>query len=465
MFRKILMALPIVLLSVQYGAAAIQPKIKVACVGNSITFGAGLSNQARDSYPAVLGQMLGKEYEVENFGVSGTTALASGDNPYIKTKAYQKIFDYQPDVMIIKFGTNDSKGGNWKHREDFEGDLQFMIDKFSAMPSHPKIYLCLPAKCYMEHGSIRDSVIVCDVIPRIRKVAEKNAVGIIDMHAATSGMREHFRDTLHPDREASMAMAKCAYRAIKGKDIDFKLQDFLGVKSRWHGYDKYDFAYLGRTANVVVPAKPLPGNPWIWRPAFFGAFPAVDIALLSLGYHVVHYDLAFLYGSPRSLDLGTQFYQAMIKYYNLADKVVLEGFSRGGLFAVNWAAANPEKVQCIYLDAPVCDINSWPGRQRADLWQEFLQEWNIGEADMKDFRGNPLDNLKPIAKAGIPIVVVAGDSDKTVPFEENSKRLEKLYRKLHGDIEVIVKKGCDHHPHSLEAPAPVVKFILNHSTL
>ena len=84
---------------------------------------------------------------------------------------------------------------------------------------------------------------------------------------------------------------------------------------------------------------------------------------------------------------------------------------------------------------------------------------------MKYFRGNPLDNLKPIAKAGIPIVVVAGDSDKTVPFEENSKRLEKLYRKLHGDIEVIVKEGCDHHPHSLEAPAPVVKFILNHSTI
>lgn len=144
------------------------------------------------------------------------------------------------------------------------------------------------------------------------------------MHAATSGMREHFPDKLHPDRVASLEMAKCAYRAMTGNSKEFQLQDFPGVKTKWRGYDKYDFEFNGRKANIVAPAKPLPGKPWIWRPAFFGAFPAVDIAMLALGYHVVHYDLAFLYGSPRSQELGTLFYNAMIKYYGFSEKLSLK---------------------------------------------------------------------------------------------------------------------------------------------
>lgn len=110
----------------------------------------------------------------------------------------------------------------------------------------------------------------------------------------------------------------------------------------------------------------------------------------------------------------------------------------------------------------MCDITSWPSRERTDLWQEFLQEWNIKEEDMKNFKGNPIDNLKPLAKAKIPIIAVAGDSDKTVPYDENLEILATRYKKLRGEIEVIIKEGCDHHPHSLDAPAPIIKFILNH---
>lgn len=92
------------------------------------------------------------------------------------------------------------------------------------------------------------------------------------MHAATSGMREHFPDKLHPDRVASLEMAKCAYRAMTGNSKEFQLQDFPGVKTKWRGYDKYDFEFNGRKANIVAPAKPLSGKPWIWRPAFSGLF-------------------------------------------------------------------------------------------------------------------------------------------------------------------------------------------------
>ncbi len=438
------------------------PEIRVACVGNSITFGAGLQNRDRDSYPAVLGQMLGKGYKVGNFGVSGTTLLSAGDNPYIATSAYRQVFEFNPDIILIKLGTNDSKGQNWKHKADFEKDYQALIDTLRTIRTNLRILLCLPAASYV-NGSIKDSVIVHGVIPRIRTVAERNGLEIVDMHSVTSGRPELFPDKLHPNREGALALAKAAYGAVTGKDKDFALQDFPGIKSKWNGYDKYDFEFNGRSATIVAPDTPLPGKPWIWRPAFFGAFPAVDIAMLSLGYYVVHYDLAFLYGSPRSQKLGDDFYNAMLKYYGFSEKVILEGFSRGGLFAVNWAAENSDKVSCIYLDAPVCDISSWPGEKRKDLWNEFLAEWNISGKEAKNFKENPIDHLKPLAEAGIPIIGVAGDSDRTVPYEDNLEVLAEKYRKMGGRIEVIVKKGCDHHPHSLEAPAPIIRFILDNT--
>lgn len=439
------------------------PKIRVACVGNSITFGASLSNPTKDSYPSVLGQMLGNGYDVRNFGVSGRTLLAAGDLPYTKEAAYARALAFKPDIVVIKLGTNDSKPQNWRHYAAFEKDLQAMIDAFAALESAPRILLCTPATAYNVRGGIRDSVIVHGVIPRIRRVAERNGLSVVDMHTATADMEDDFPDKIHPNPVASIVLARTAFKAITGRDIEFSSQPFPGVKSRWQGYDRYDFQYNGRDAVAVVPKKSLPGNPWIWRPAFFGAFPAVDIALLDKGYHVIYYDVTFLYGSPRSQQLGDVFYDAMLKYYGLAPKVVVEGFSRGGLFAVNWAARNPQRIACLYLDAPVCDVTSWPGRARKGLWKELLEEWKLSEEEMTAFPGNPIDRLTPLARAGIPIVGVSGDSDRTVPYEQNLGVLRVRYEALGGRIEVILKPGGDHHPHSLEDPAPIVDFILSES--
>lgn len=237
-------------------------------------------------------------------------------------------------------------------------------------------------------------------------------------------------------------------------------QPFPGNKSSWEGFDRYDFTFNERQAIVAAPHKAAEGNPWIWRPAFFGAFPSVDKALLERGFHVVYYDLTHLYGSPRAVQLGTEFYNAMCSNHHLSPKVTLEGFSRGGMFAFNWAAQNPEKVACIYVDAPVCNIFSWPGRKDAQLWNDFLTEWQITDQEADNFKGNPIDHLQPIADAGIPIIAVCGDSDKVVPFAENMSIVAERYRSLGGLVELIVKPGCDHHPHSLDNPEPVVDFIV-----
>lgn len=238
------------------------------------------------------------------------------------------------------------------------------------------------------------------------------------------------------------------------------MQAFPGNKSQWNGYDLYDFSFKDRQAIIVTPKQAAKENPWIWRPAFFGAFPSVDIALLEKGFHVAYYDLTHLYGSPNAVALGTDFYNYIKNSYHLSDKVTLEGFSRGGLFAFNWAAQNTDKVACIYVDAPVCDVFSWPGRKEQQLWNDLLKEWNQTDDGMNQFLGNPIDNLKPIAQAGIPIISVCGDSDQVVPFKDNMDVIRSRYQALGGIAEVIVKPGCDHHPHSLENPEPVVTFIL-----
>ena len=238
---------------------------------------------------------------------------------------------------------------------------------------------------------------------------------------------------------------------------------YPGARSQWEGCDRYDFKVSGRDAIVVVPKEAAPGRPWIWRPAFFDAFASVDKALLREGWHVAYYDVTHLYGSPRGVSLAKGFYDEAVKAFGLAPKVVVEGFSRGGYFAFNWAATFPETVACLYVDAPVCDITSWPGRG-SELWKDFLQEWGVRDEEVDaSFRGNALSLLPRIAQAGIPVVACCGAADRTVPYEKNMLPVWKAYTLMGGIVEVLVKPDCDHHPHSLADPEPITDFIKRHA--
>ena len=241
-------------------------------------------------------------------------------------------------------------------------------------------------------------------------------------------------------------------------------QDFPGEKSLWEGCDRYDFKVEGRDALVVIPQEAAPGRPWIWRPAFFGAFPSVDKALLKEGWHLAYYDVTHLYGSPRAVRLAKSFFEYVTKTFELPEKATVEGFSRGGYFAFAWADAYPETVSSIYVDAPVCDITSWPGRRQPEFWQGFLEEWGEKDEDVdSDFRGNALNHIPRIAEAGIPIISVCGGADEGVPYDENMHKVRDAYQEMGGVVEVIVKPDCGHHPHSLEDPTPVVEFLRNHN--
>ena len=187
---------------------------RVACIGNSITFGAGIRNRSRDSYPSVLARMLGDSYWVKNFGVSARTMLNKGDHPYMNEPAYKNALAFNPNIVVIKLGTNDSKSFNWKYKADFMKDAQTMIDAFKGLPSQPKIYLCYPSKAYLTGDGINDDIISKEIIPMIKKLAKKNDLSVIDLHTAMDGMPELFPDRIHPNEKGAQVMAKAVYQSI-----------------------------------------------------------------------------------------------------------------------------------------------------------------------------------------------------------------------------------------------------------
>jgi pimeloyl-ACP methyl ester carboxylesterase len=145
----------------------------------------------------------------------------------------------------------------------------------------------------------------------------------------------------------------------------------------------------------------------------------------------------------------------------------MEGFSRGGLFAFNWAARYPNRCAALYVDNPVCDFKSWPAAKGASTarsagdWQKLLKAYGMTEEQALAYDKNPIDNLEPLAKANIPILAVIGMEDVGVPPKENIDLVEERYTKLGGKaIEVIRKPGEGHHPHSLKDPGPIVEFVL-----
>ncbi|MBI1335743.1 MAG: prolyl oligopeptidase family serine peptidase [Phycisphaera sp.] len=246
------------------------------------------------------------------------------------------------------------------------------------------------------------------------------------------------------------------------------VEPWPGKASGWNGFDRYDFKVAGRNAYVVTPRQPAVGRPWYWRMRFPGVAINDDLELLNRGWHVAYIDMANMYGSPEAMRVMEAFYDEMTGTYGLSRKPVLKGLSRGGLFIFNYAARHPDRVSAIYGDAPVCDFKSWPGGRGASHgspsdWKRLIAAYGFkDEAQALAYDNNPIDNLKPLADANVPVLIVAGDSDRTVPYVENGGIIETRYKVLGGPITVILKPGCDHHPHGLDDPKPILEFIEKH---
>lgn len=230
----------------------------------------------------------------------------------------------------------------------------------------------------------------------------------------------------------------------------------------WEGYELETGIYEGYEYGIVFPEKEAPGHPYVWRTEFFGAFPSVDLAMLKEGYAIVYYRISDMYGSPKAVELMEAFQPFIQEKYGLSAQAVLFGFSRGGLYALHYGAKCPERIAALYLDAPVVDIYSWPGgcfsgEGSPEEWEECRKLWNLSHEGYLDTVYGAVDRLLAWS---VPLIIVAGGKDETVPWQENGRLLQKAYERGGAAFQLIMKPECGHHPHSLENPSPVVDFLL-----
>ena len=285
-----------------------------------------------------------------------------------------------------------------------------------------------------------------------------------DVEIEVNGLMSYDREVIKMPEAKLFATNTNLRRAIDDAE-----QAKAFAASAWNGYNQYDIQFFYKKAKVVYPKKAAPGNPWMWRARFWGHEPQTDLALLEKGYHLVYLDTVPELGSPASVYLWQEFYNYLTQNLGLSKKANLEGMSRGGLYLMNWAIAYPEQVASIYIDNPVLDARSWPGSitggkpRSPNDWANVLKSYKLTEESVKTFKGFPVDTCDVLAKKKVPIILVNGDSDTVVPFNENGKILKEKYEKLGGPIKVIMKPGADHHPHSLKDPKPIVDFILKYN--
>jgi lysophospholipase L1-like esterase len=182
-------------------------KIKVACVGNSIT--AGSSN-----YPTYLQNLLGNGYQVENEGVGGTTMLKRGDSPYWTQGRLSQALAFKPNIVTIKLGTNDTKSQNWDaHQNEFKTDYLAMIDTFNSLATKPAIFLVLPVPVFKTAYGIRDSILK-KIIVIIKEIGSERSLPVIDANTPMLGFSSYFPDGIHPNTTGADSIAHIIYRAL-----------------------------------------------------------------------------------------------------------------------------------------------------------------------------------------------------------------------------------------------------------
>ncbi|MFI3267439.1 MAG: GDSL-type esterase/lipase family protein [Rikenellaceae bacterium] len=466
-FNKFALTLVFVVLS-----APLFSQIKVACIGNSITFGAGVVNRELNSYPAQLQGYLGDEYEVYNFGVSGTTVLSKGDKPYIKTEEYKKSLELKPDIVLIKLGTNDSKIHNIEHFADFDDDYHDIIKSYQDANPKARIILMTPVRCYQDDETkISNDRIREKIAPAIEKLAYDNSLEIFDTYSLFGEEYKEavFPDKIHPSSIGAGIMAMNLYRYLTlDRDKVFNIFGLISTEGQhfnFHGYQGQLYIIDNVAFKIVRPKFANNKRTWVLRARFWDHEPQLDIKLLELGYHLIYYGVEDLYGSDEAVSRFDGAHRRAT-LFGLSETVVLEGMSRGGLPVYNWAAKNPKKVSAIYADAPVMDLKSWPlgeGKSAGSETdtQKMMKAYGMkSKDDVLKYKKNPIDNAKVFAKYETPILHVVGEEDEVVPVDENTAIFAERLRAEGHDMTIISKPGVGHHPHSLSAPEQILRFIL-----
>jgi acyl-CoA thioesterase-1 len=248
--RSILFCISLLIPAININAA---DKTRVACVGDSITWGSRVENRDKNCYPKVLSDLLGADYVVTNFGKSGHTLLKNGDVPY--WRHLPTVDAFQPNIVIIKLGSNDTKPQNWKHKDEFAKDYNELIEHFQKLASKPRVYVALPASVVKSNFGITEEICLQQQ-PYVRAVAAKNNCSVIDTYTPYIGRADLMHaDGVHPNAAGAKVMANIVFTAIT-RDED-KIQQQLAKQLKDAGIETAalkPFPQLGPSQGVAFSA-------------------------------------------------------------------------------------------------------------------------------------------------------------------------------------------------------------------
>ena len=189
---------------------------KVACIGDSITWGFTLLNPWKQSYPALLQERLGKEYEVHNFGYNDASARFDADTPYVSKRVYRESLAWNPDIVLLMLGTNDTKTRNWDP-DVFRRDYLRIVDSYKSLPSQPRIILIAPIRIFPIMGlpllGVHPETLEDGVRPAIREIASSTGLELVDLRDLFDDTR-FCRDGVHPQRKGAQMLADAIYSRI-----------------------------------------------------------------------------------------------------------------------------------------------------------------------------------------------------------------------------------------------------------
>lgn len=224
------------------------------------------------------------------------------------------------------------------------------------------------------------------------------------------------------------------------------------------------FTYCDRDARIIYPTGEANGK-LLLKTEYLNAFPGFEIAMLERGYTLCFLKHPNRWGTDAETEVMADFVKYVAEKLNIPAKCTAVGLSCGGLQAARLAQLHPELIEVLYLDAPVLNILSMAGlgagrcEESPVFHRELWEAYGFTPSSLVCFRKSPIDAMDILIQNKIPIIMLYGDADDVVLYEENGKVLEEYYREHGGDMEIICRHGGGHHPHGLEDPTPIIAFI------
>ncbi|HBN84349.1 MAG TPA: hypothetical protein DDZ89_10940 [Clostridiales bacterium] len=235
-----------------------------------------------------------------------------------------------------------------------------------------------------------------------------------------------------------------------------------------HTFENYKmetFLFKERTARVIYPNCEGNGR-LIWKAEYWNAFPDFEIEMLNRGYFWCNLEHATRWAPDEETAISAEFIKFVANKLEIEPKCIPVGMSCGGLQVLRLAELYPDLVSVLYLDAPVVNILSMVGLGEAefnpDHWRELVSTYGFSKSTVVNFRKSPIDAMNVLIEHDIPIIMLYGNADNTVIYEENGKALEDYYLEHGGTMKVISRSMCAHHPHGLKDPRPIINFIETH---